>query len=262
MRRLASLACIITFANPALAVEGVFVWNDPDQMAIRVASFDSANPAEVTSVKVLAELTTVSATMTAVSADGKGIGLCRQEQDQNEAPAWIFGFDRKGKQLWRHNADHYIEALATALPGGLKPYHYNDPSWFTFVCKDGGASGESGVLAFDVGFSAGKPNAEGFVVSDESDGFVGRLHVSTKTGDVLAVALVKKGKSDLVLQQNPKQPIYTDDAGQTFMVGTDAAIILPKGGRGRVMWGDRPFRWKGEPIVEGFDFAWFLPNKH
>ena len=61
MHRLAPFACLIALASPALAVEGVFVWNDPDQMAIRMASFDSADPAEVTSVKVLAELTQVSA---------------------------------------------------------------------------------------------------------------------------------------------------------------------------------------------------------
>lgn len=257
MKALFALALLT--ASPAFAAEGIFVWNDPDQMAIRMITFDRADPAAVTGVKVLAELTTVSATMTAVSSDGKTIGLCRQERDDNEAPAWLFGFDRKGRQIWRQNAGDYIEALGKALPKGLKPIHYYDPSWFTFECRDAGASGDPGVLAFDVGFSAGKPDGDGFVVNDDARDFIGRLHVDARTGKVLAVAVVEGGKSALVLQQNPRQPIYTDDAGQTYMLGTDAAIQLPKGGRGRVMWGDRPFRWKGAPIVEGYDFAWYLP---
>lgn len=257
---LPGLALALLIASPAFADEGLFVWNDPDQMAIRMITFDAADPAKVTGVKLLAELTTVSATMTAVAADGKGIGLCRQERDDNEAPAWLFGYDRKGKQLWRQNADHYIDALAGALPDGLKPYHYDSPSWFTFECKDAGASGAPGVLAFDVGFSAGKPNAEGFVVADDSQGFIGRLHVEARTGKVLAAALVKDNISALALQQNPRQRVHVDADGQTFSLGNDPAIRLPKGGRGRVMWGDRPFRWQGAPIVEGFDFAWYLPQ--
>ncbi len=257
----ALFALALSVASPGLAAEGIFVWNDPDQMAIRMITFERSDPAAVTGVQVLAELTAISATMTAVAADGKGIGLCRQEQDENEAPAWLFGYDRRGKQLWRQNAGDYIDALGQALPEGLKPYHYNAPSWFTFTCKDAGASGEPGVLAFDVGFSAGKPDGEGFVISDDAQDFIGRLHVEARTGKVLAAALVQDGASALVLQQNPRQQIYTDDAGQTYMLGTDAAIVLPKGGRGRVMWGERPFRWQGAPIVEGYDFAWYLPPR-
>lgn len=250
---LALLAC------PAQAAEGVFVWNDPAAMAIRMATFDSADPATVTGMKTLAELTSLSSTMTGVAADGEGIGLCRQEQDGNEAPAWLFGFDRQGQEIWRQNGAAYLTALESVLPAGLATGRANSPSWFTFECKDAGASGEAGVLAFDLGFSAGKPDAEGFLSGKVTD-FVGRLHVEAKTGKVLAVALVKKGKSALVLQPNPKSRTYTDDTGQTFQLGNESSIQLPKGGKGRVMWGDRPFRWNGEPVVEGFDFAWFLPQ--
>lgn len=262
MRHIALSACLCLFALPALAAEGVIVWNDPGKMAIRMATFDSKDPSTIRSVKTLAELTAVSATMTAVSADGGGIGLCRQEQDQNEAPAWLLGYDRKGRQLWRHNADHYIKALASVLPRGLQPYHYNSPSWFTFECKDGGASGAAGVLAFDVGFSAGKPDAEGFVIADKSKAFIGRLHVSARTGEVLSVALVKKGKAAIALGPNPKSPVMTDPVtGETLAMGGDSGLVLPKGGRGRVMWGNSPLRWKGEPLVDGFDFAWHLPPR-
>lgn len=260
--RLPIAVCLCLAALPGHAQEGLFVWNDPGRMAIRLATLDEKDRSKVTGVKDLAELTAVSATMTAVSADGSGIGLCRQEQDGNEAPAWLFGFDRKGKQLWRHNADHYIQALAQALPRGVQPVHFNSPSWFTFECKDGGASGAPGVLAFDVGFSAGKPDAEGFVISDSSKDYVGRLHVSTKTGEVLDVALVKKGKSKIALQQNPKSEVFTDPvSGETLAMGGDSGIVLPKGGRGRVTWQNRPFRWKGDPIIEGFDFAWHIPPR-
>lgn len=258
--RLHLVACLSVFALPVQAAEGVFVWNDPDQMAIRMITFDSADPASVTGVKTLEELTGQSATMTAVSADGGQIGLCRQERDGNEAPAWLSGYDRKGRQVWQAPAWDYLAALESALPKGYATGQADSPSWFTFECKDGGASGEAGVLAFDVGFGAGKPEADGFVRSDDMDDFVGRLHVSGKTGKVLAVALVKKGKSSLVLQQNPRQRVYDDGNGQTYMIGHDPAITLPDGGRGRVLWGDRPFRWNGAPIVEGFDFAWFLPQ--
>lgn len=256
-----ALPVIFAFlALPAFAEEGLFVWNDPDKMAIRLASFDSSDPAAITGVKTLAELTTVSATMTGVAADGQAIGLCRQERDDNEAPAWLTGFDRKGRQIWENNADVHLTALESVLPKGIVTGRAAEPSWFTFECKDAGASGAAGVLAFDVGFSAGRPDAQGFVISDSTKPFVGRLHVEAKTGKVLAVALVKKGKSALALRPNPVGRIYKDDAGQTYMIGNEASIVIPKGGKGRVMWGDKPFRWKGEPIIEGFDFAWFLPQ--
>ena len=260
MPRRALFVAFALLAHPVLAEDGLFVWNDPDKMAIRLASFDSADPAAITGVKNLVELTSVSATMTGVSSDGKAIGLCRQERDDIEAPAWLTGFDRKGKQVWKNNADAYLTALESVLPKGIVTGRAAEPSWFTFECKDAGASGDAGVLAFDVGFSAGKPDAEGFVISDSTKPFVGRLHVDAKSGKVLAVALVKKGKSELALHPNPVGRIYKDDAGQTYMMGNESSIIIPKGGKGRVMWGDRPFRWKGEPIIEGFDFAWFLPQ--
>lgn len=256
----ATLIALATLAAPVRAETGLFVWNDPDKMAIRLASFDSADPAEITSVKVLAELTTVSSTMTGVAADGNGIGLCRQERDGNEAPAWLVGFSSKGKEIWRKPAGDFLAALEQALPRGIATGRAKDPSWFTFECKDAGGSGQPGVLAFDLGFSAGKPDADGFVVSDDTKPFIVRLHVDAKTGKPLGAALVKKGKSALVLQPNPTSILHRDANGETYMLGYDPSVIIPKGGRGRVMWGDRPFRWKGEPVIEGFDFAWFLPQ--
>ena len=38
-----------------------------------------------------------------------------------------------------------------------------------------------------------------------------------------------------------------------------ASFEFPEGGRGPVFWAAAPIRWKGDPVVNGFDFAWWLP---
>lgn len=254
------LAFALSVALPAHAEEGVFVWNDPEAMAVRMIRFDRDDPGHATSLKTLAELTSVSETMTGVSFDGKAIGLCLHELDGNEAPAWLIGYDSKGRQLWKKGAGDYLAALQGILPAGIKIGY--DANWFTFSCADAGASGVAGELAFDVAFHAGRPEPDGFVISDKTEAFRGRLIVSGKTGKVIAAALVQDGKSTLQLGPNPVAPIYKDPVtGAEYGLGYDPGFVIPKGGRGRVLWGERAIRWQGAPIVEGFDFAWYLPQR-
>lgn len=250
----------LLIAPPALAAQGVFVWNDPEAMAVRMISFDRDDPGTATALMTLAELSTVSETMTGVSSDGKAVGLCLHELDGNEAPAWLIGYDTKGRQVWKKGAGDYLAPLQGILAAGFKIGY--DANWFTFSCADAGASGVAGELAFDVTFYAGKPEADGRVISDKSQAFRGRLSVSGKTGKVIAAALVQDGQSTLRLGPNPLAPIYKDPVtGAEYRLGYDPSFVIPKGGRGQVLWGDRAIRWQGAPIVEGFDFAWYLPQR-
>lgn len=249
----------LLIAQPAHAAQGVFVWNDPAALAIRMITFDQDDPATATRVLTLAELSTVSQTMTGVSADGKAIGLCLHELDGNEAPAWLIGYNSKGKQIWKNTAGYYLAALKGILPEGYTIGY--DASWFTMDCADAGASGREGELVFDVNFHAGKPEPDGRVISDKTEPFRGRLVVSGKTGKVIAAALVLEGKSTLPLSRNPAAPVHIDPVtGAEYGLGYEAGFVFPKGGKGRVFWGDRPIRWQGVPVVEGFDFAWYLPQ--
>ena len=249
----------LLIAQPAHAAQGVFVWNDPNALAIRMITFERENPAKATHARVLAELTSVSETMTGVSADGKAIGLCRHELDGNEAPAWLIGYDSTGRQVWEKRPGDYLAALQGILPAGFRIGY--DANWFTFSCADAGSSGKAGELAFDVGFYAGKPEPDGRVISDKSEAFRGRLILSAKTGKVIAAALVQQGASRLRLGQNPVAQIHIDPVtGEEYVQGNEPSFILPKGGRGRVLWGNKPIRWQGAPVVEGYDFAWYLPD--
>ena len=96
----------------------------------------------------------------------------------------------------------FLPAIEALLPKGYRTGE--DAGWFTFSCKDAGAGARSGVLAFDVGFSAGKPEADGFVRRDDALDFTARLYLSPKTGKVLDAALVENRASRLKLEPNPK----------------------------------------------------------
>lgn len=256
MRGVIALLCL-GLSGPALAEEGVFVWNDPEAMAILMIRIGSADPATATAIYTLQELSTLSATMTAVSGNGEAVGLCRQERDDIEAPAWLSGFDQTGKQLWKTSAGDYHAALTAAMPKGVVIDRPAD--WFTFSCKDAGIGG-SEVLAFDVGFSAGKPGADGYVDSETAQEMIVRIHVAGKTGEVLDTDLVTDGQSALRRTMPSKQQIYVDVAHSVvYAIADGPGVVLPDGGRGQVFWNNRPFRWQGKPVVKGYDFAWYLP---
>lgn len=109
-------------------------------------------------------------------------------------------------------------------------------------------------MVFDVDFYAKanpNPTAPGDQRQDRGQ-FRGRLVVSGKTGKVIAAALVLDGKSTLRLGRNPVAPVHIDPAtGAAYGLGYEAGFVFPKGGKGRVFWGDRPIRWQGVPVVEG-----------
>ena len=254
--RLPIILCCLCLAGPALADEGVFVWNDPEAMAIRMIRMASDDPSTATALFTLQELTSISATMTGVTGDGLTVGLCRQERDDIESPAALYGFDQNGKQIWRMNAGELHAALGTALPPGVVIAQTAD--WFTFSCTDAGVGGFE-VLAFDVEFRAGKPGADGYVNSDTAQDLIVRIHVAGPTGKVLGTALVKDGKSALRRTMPAKQQLFVGTDQVLFFISDGPGVVLPESGVGQVYWNDRPFRWQGKPIVNGFDFAWALP---
>lgn len=258
--RLPAILLALALATPACAEDGVYVWNDPVSQSIRMLRFAESDFTNATADYTLQKLSPVSATMTGVDYGGKAIGLCRQELNDNDAPAWLSGFDLDGKQRWEKPAGDYLPALEALLPKGYRTGE--DVGWFTFSCKDAGAANTSGVLAFDVGFSAGKPEADGFVRRDDALDFTARLYVSPKTGKVLDAALVENRVSRLKLGPNPKQQLYVDAEHQVlYFIADGPGVMVPKGGRGQLLWNDRPIMWQGRAQVSGTDFAWYLPVK-
>lgn len=242
--RLVSLLFSLALATPA-AAEGVLVWHDDAAMAVKLAILSDADPAEVAALHVLAETRRISATMTAVSADGRAVGLCHQLRDDNASPVSIRGYDRRGQQIWRVYAQDLHRALEAALPEGA--YLAQGPDRLTFACADGGAAGPGG-LAFDIIVLGGPHGADGYIPDGKAQDYRLRLHLAGDDGALLAAGLVRQG--GLALTRNP--------------LGVDnptlgGALTLPETGQGRALWGDRAIRFKGEPIGDGHDFAWYIP---
>ena len=255
-----ALCATASFAQTASAEEqGIFVWNDPQQMAIRMVIFTPDDPNTATAAVTLQPLKSISSTMTGVESGGQGIGLCLQQVDDNVSPASLFGFDLKGKTRWEKDAGDFLPAIEAALPKGHGTGKTAD--WFTFSCEDAGAGDKDGVLAFDVGLSAGPLGADGYIVEGKDQAVTARLHLSSKTGKVLAAALVENRTSRLKLAPNPTEQLYSDAKNQVLLFVSDPHLTLPKSGRGQVLWGNAPILWKGKPVVDGFDFAWYLPVK-
>jgi hypothetical protein len=171
----------------------------------------------------------------------------------------LAGYDLKGRKLWEKAAGDYLAKLEQGLPKGLATGA--TPDRFTFACVDAGAGARAGKLAFDVGVSAGKMGADGYVISESRADYVVRMQVSAQTGEFEWVGKVENGKSWLVLGRNPVAPVHRDVVtGEDYQLTSDIGFVFPAGGRGQVLYDDKPIVWKGQPVVNGFDFAWFFPQ--
>jgi hypothetical protein len=253
MRRLALFALIAAaLAAPVRADQALLVWNDPAQMAIRLVRFDTSEPGRALALSDLAPLKANSATMTGISSDGRAIGLCHQTQDGNEAPTSLSGFDAKGRLKW----EVFPGDLYAALQENLAPDFglTSGPDRLTFSCVGAGATGKPGGLAFDIGLTIAV-----FGAGATADVTM-RLHLNGKNGRLLAVSGLGSGEPSLGLGANPVGPLHRDTlTGKTFYVMTDGGFVLPKGGKGRALWSSEAIRWRGDPVGEGTDFAWFVP---
>lgn len=247
------LAVLALLSTPLQAAEGVLVWHDNADMAVKLALLDEHDPTRVTALHVLAETRVISQTMTAVSADGVAVGLCHQLQDDNESPAWLTGYDRRGRELWRLHPRDLHAAIEASLPDST--FLASAPDRLTFSCEDGGASGAPAGLAFDLGVSIGPRDADGFV-AEYRDARI-RLHVDGRTGALMAAAPLRKGGLAMI-RPNRDRLRHTDDGA--VVMDSPAFLALPDSGRGRALWGDRAIRWQGQPVGEGHDFAWFIPS--
>lgn len=250
--RFSLLAVLAVLSTPLQAAEGVLVWHDDADMAVKLALLDEHDPTQVTALHVLAETRTISQTMTAVSADGAAIGLCHQLQDDNESPARLTGYDRRGQEIWRTTPRDLHAGIEASLPEGV--FLASSPDWLTFSCEDGGASGAPAGLAFDVGVNIGPRDADGFVPDARAARI--RLHVDGQTGALLAAAPLRKGGLAMI-RPNRDRLRHTDDGA--VVMDSPAFLALPDSGQGRALWGDRAIRWQGQPVGEGHDFAWFIP---
>lgn len=245
MRFKALILCLFA-AFPAMAADGLFVWNDPGAMAVKMVTLSPDNPAEATGMKALLPLRSISATMTAVSSDGTAIGICHEIQDGNEGDMELFGFDAKGRQKWDLHIGSFTDGLEAIIGPDARP---NLGDRFFYSCKNGGATGKAGVLAFDIGLFRTGPNDE----------VIARIHINGKTGKIIAADLRAIGeKSTIKLGRNPFDRMEKA-SGDTVVYNPEAMFVFPDGGEGRVMWGTQPIRWKGEAVVNGHDFAWWLP---
>jgi len=238
----------------AAAADGVLVWHDDDDLAVKLAVLEEENPRQVKALHVLAETKTISATMTAVSIDGQAIGLCHQIQDENTAPVSLRGYDLAGREIWKTFPSEMHAAIEASLPEGQ--YLASPPDWLTFTCLDGGASGTPGGLAFDVGLGIGPRDAEGFV-TDPVDTRI-RLHLDGASGVLLAAEPLRKGGLAMLRPNKDRLRKTPDGTGVVIDAGPQW-LVLPQGGQGRAMWGEDAIRWQGEPVGEGHDFAWYIP---
>ncbi len=248
-------------APAAFAEDGVFVWNDPKAKAIRMIRLQNNDPSTATAAYTLTKLSAVSATMTAVNYYGDAVGLCRQERDGNESPAWLAGYALDGAERWQLFSRALFETVGKVLPKGHQLTQSDDR--FTFECLDAGAADDPNALAFDIGVQSGPPGSDGYVDAANAQNLTVRVYVQGNTGAVLDAALVTDHVSRLTLQQNQLKQLYVDPNNQVlFFISDGVGLVLPKGGRGRVLWNGKPIQWKGKPVVEGFDFAWSLPVVH
>lgn len=241
----AALACFFLTALPAAARDGIVVWNDDRDLAIKMATLSPDDPSEATRLVTLLPLTAISVTMTAVASDGTAVGICHELQDGNEGGFEMFGFDARGRQKWTLSYGGLKDAANAVLgPGTL-----DEAGGLLFLsCDNGGATGQPGVLAFDVGITR----------TTLGDEVVLRLHLSGKTGKPLAAELRPRGSAaTLPLGRNPFDRMERVEGGVVY--DPEAQFVFPEGGSGRLMWGTSPIRFKGSTVAVGHDFAWWLP---
>lgn len=246
IRTAATLASLILTALPASARDGIVVWNDARDLAVKLAILSSDDPTEATRLVTLVPLRTISVTMTAVAADGTAVGVCHELQDGNEGGFEMLGFDARGRLKWSFSYGGLKEAANAVLgPGTL-----DEAGGLLFLsCVNGGATGQPGVLAFDVGITRTTPGDEVIL----------RLHLSGRTGKPVAAELRPKGAAaTLPLGRNPFDRMERVEGGGV-VYDPEAQLVFPEGGTGRLMWGSSPIRYQGSAIAIGHDFAWWLP---
>lgn len=244
--RLVATIAGLTVNTPVWADAGVMVWNDPAAMAVKLATLDAANPALVTGIKVLVPLQSISVTMTAVASGGGAIALCHELQDGNEGALYLLGFTPKGRATWALHIGDLTDQLTALIgpDGGPQNGHR-----FFYSCVNGGATGQPGVVAFDIGLYR----------TQTGDERTARIQINGRTGRLIAAELRVPGTaSALKLGRNPaSQP---QKPGTLMVMNPTSGLVFP-GGTGAVMWGTSPLRHKGEAAVRGHDFAWWLPAK-
>jgi hypothetical protein len=245
--RALSLALALLLCRPALAADGLFVWNDPQAMAVKLATLSPRDPAEATGLRVLLPLRAISVTMTAVASDGGAIGICHELQDGNEGGLELLGFDPRGRQTWRLGWGEVVEAMAATAGPGVAP----GAGHRVFLsCANGGATGRAGITAFDIGVAR----------TEFGDEVVVRLHLDRRGRAVAGEMRAPGARSGLKLGRNPSDRMERTAEGLVVM-DPEAQLVFPEGGEGRVLYGSRPIRWQGEAAVSGHDFAWWLPPR-
>ena len=241
---LVALLCLCPL--PAIAADGLFVWSDPAAMAVKLARFDAADPAQITGLRVLMPLQSISVTQTAVATGGTAIGICHELQDGNEGDWELLGFDAKGNPTWTLQINDLGDGLAPFLGADARP---GTGHLFFYSCDNGGATGVAGVLAFDLGIYR----------TETGDMRIARINVDGRTGRIIAADLrPPAAKSALPLVRNPFDHWSRVDGGARIM-STEGVFTFPAGGTGPVLWGTHPMRWQGVAAVTGHDFAWWLP---
>lgn len=241
-----ALIAALTLALPARAAKGLMVWNDPQAMAVKLATLDAANPAQITSIRVLVPLQSISVTMTAVASDGSAIAVCHEVQDGNEGQLYLLGFSPEGRMSWSLHIGDLTDQLTALIgpQGGPQPGHL-----FFYSCANGGATGAPGVVAFDIGLYRTQTN----------DQVTARIHMDARQGRLIAAELRAPGTaSGLPLGRNPM--IHRAAPGAVSVMDPTAGFGFPTGD-GVVLWGTTPLRHKGEAAVRGHDFAWWLAPK-
>lgn len=247
LRTAAVLACLVLTSLPAVARDGIVVWNDDRDLAVKLATFSPDNPSEATRLVTLVPLRTISVTMTAVASDGTAVGVCHELQDGNEGGFEMLGFDARGRQKWSFGYLGLKEAANSALgPGTL-----DEAGGMLFLsCVNGGATGQPGVLAFDVGITR----------TGLGDEVILRLHLAGRSGKPVAAELRPTGaEPSLPLGRNPFDRMERVEGGVIY--DPEAQFIFPEGGTGRLMWGSSPIRYQGSTVAIGHDFAWWLPPR-
>jgi hypothetical protein len=249
MIRTAAFACLLLAAAfPAAARDGIVVWNDDRDLAVKLATLSPDDPAEATRLVTLVPLRTISVTMTAVASDGTAVGVCHELQDGNEGGFEMLGFDARGRQKWSFGYGGLKDAANAVLgPGTL-----DEAGGLLFLsCVNGGATGQPGVLAFDVGITR----------TTLGDEVILRLHLSGKTGKPVAAELRPKGATAMLpLGRNPFDRMERVEGGGV-VYNPEAQFVFPEGGVGRLMWGSSPIRYQGSAVAIGHDFAWWLPPR-
>ena len=195
--------------------------------------------------------------MTAVASDGIGSRAVPPSAGRERGTGLASRLRREGRRKW--------EAAAQArpacgdpvgpAPGPAAGLGRELADLFLHQWRRDGTARRSGLRHPGLG---GHPEPDGFVISDKSHAFVVRLHLAGKTGKLLAIALRDGGALAPWAATRRTGCSRVEGGGVIYDPGRHRSIF-PEGGQGRVMWGAEPIRWQGAAVVDGFDFAWWLP---